>query len=649
MLQKQEIKTLSIRELLKEDHYIIPLYQRNYAWGNSEIELLLNDLSEAYKKYNQKKKNYYIGSLVVYRREDNQWEVIDGQQRLTTFTILKAYLNHTERNISFEYRPEHSISFEYRPERNISFEYRQSSDFALDNLFNEKVELPSNFKEAVQAMKKYGDALKLNQDDEFQNFINFIWDKVKIIRTEVPPQTDLNHYFEIMNTRGEQLEKHEILKARFMSHLQTQKAKPQEISMFANIWDARSDMQRYMVMGFEKNKRGAIFGNEWGKLPESFDAICINQSEVEQSEQIDQEVDNSIAGILNGKGYSKENSDQLGKSERFNSVIDFSNFLMHVLRVFKEQKKRPLNEIGEVSLDEKVLLDSYKIEELSVDDIKSFAFLLLKCRYLFDCYVIKSDASKGEDDHWSLYTIKPNQPSYQFNNTFGDTDGHRKIIMLLSMFHVSHPSRIYKNWLYAVLRWLNNQDGIKPDKYIEFLEDLSDRYYFGQYGRDIDFFKLITDATIDISGDFSNPSWQSSGTSIPNFIFNRLDYLLWKNCIFSRLDYLLLEREQVNKFRFTFRSSVEHFYPQTPINGEDKIENADYFGNLCLISSSMNSKFSNNMPQAKAANFTQQILVSGSLKLAEMLKKADIWNKEAIDKHGKEMINLLNTRAEKTS
>ena len=51
-------------------------------------------------------------------------------------------------------------------------------------------------------------------------FKKFFLDRVHIIHYQVPKDIDLNHYFEIMNSRGEQLEKHEIIKARLMSVLQ---------------------------------------------------------------------------------------------------------------------------------------------------------------------------------------------------------------------------------------------------------------------------------------------------------------------------------------------------------------------------------------------------------------------------------------------
>ena len=66
--------------------YKIPIYQRNYAWEREEIYALIKDVYDSLKK-----SVYYIGTLVTYKRDDNIYEVIDGQQRLTTiYIILKA-------------------------------------------------------------------------------------------------------------------------------------------------------------------------------------------------------------------------------------------------------------------------------------------------------------------------------------------------------------------------------------------------------------------------------------------------------------------------------------------------------------------------------------------------------------------------------
>ena len=86
--------TLSISQLLSQDHYIIPIYQRNYAWGEVEIEALLTDIKNAMDRTPDK--NYYVGSLIVFKRDDGKFEVIDGQQRLTTLTLIVKVLKNSQ-------------------------------------------------------------------------------------------------------------------------------------------------------------------------------------------------------------------------------------------------------------------------------------------------------------------------------------------------------------------------------------------------------------------------------------------------------------------------------------------------------------------------------------------------------------------------
>ena len=71
------------------DHYVIPRYQRAYAWEDKEITQLIDDINGI-----DSSENYYIGSLVVARVKDKMetYEVVDGQQRLTTLYLLLQYL-----------------------------------------------------------------------------------------------------------------------------------------------------------------------------------------------------------------------------------------------------------------------------------------------------------------------------------------------------------------------------------------------------------------------------------------------------------------------------------------------------------------------------------------------------------------------------
>ena len=656
---KEYVKTLTISDLFDDENkckYIIPIYQRNYAWGDDEISSLLQDIKNACEKNKEQDKNYYIGSLVVYRRENGDFEVIDGQQRLTTLTLIMHQLG--------------KLSF-----RNVSFEHRDESEQALSNLNSEK--LPSNFSQALEIINKgiheWG--------DNKTNIAKFLLEKVEIIRTEVPEGTDLNHYFEIMNTRGEQLEKHEVLKARLMDILPEN-----EQSLFAKIWDACSDMSRYAVMGFDPTIREVIFSDKWSEKPKCF--IKIIQDIKEYNKEIEKKnkeenkklsiinmqgnVDGiKILDLINGSKNSGVNKNDFADKYdgSFTPVIDFPNFLMHVLRIYLEVTDQCGDFTKIVPLDEKYLLNSFEEKIKDDEAVRNFIYVLLICRYLFDCYVIKSNAIRTGEENWSLWAIRLNGSSYYYKNTFGNNteskndeeldnyDGTKIVVMLLSMFHVSNPSRIYKNWLYAVLRWLfKNKDNITPGNYVDFLEDLCDKFYFGNNCQGKDITEIILEKLEFELNSGDKKDWDD-GVNVPNFVFNRLDYQLWrffheqeqeqKVEILSENDkWLTIKNKEAiwKKFRFTFRSSVEHHYPQHPSeeHGLEKLDQKtlDNFGNLYLLSQSKNSRLSNLTPKAKCSYYEKNENYD-SLKQAIMMSY-DKWEEKEIKEHGEDMLKILN-------
>ena len=94
-MNDKQPKYYSIKELFGSDEYVIPIYQRNYEWGEPQITQLIQDIVDYIVKSksnnSESKPRYYIGSLIAYERKLEGsviYETIDGQQRLTTLTIL---------------------------------------------------------------------------------------------------------------------------------------------------------------------------------------------------------------------------------------------------------------------------------------------------------------------------------------------------------------------------------------------------------------------------------------------------------------------------------------------------------------------------------------------------------------------------------
>ncbi|KJF91711.1 DUF262 domain-containing protein [Photobacterium leiognathi] len=637
MSQTNQVEQLSVKALFdSKTQYVIPIYQRNYAWGATEIEQLIQDISDAAGLITQadetvtaKQDKYYLGSLVVYQRTTHSqqhvvYETIDGQQRHTTLSILLAYLKH--RNVLGCDELE-ALAI------NLTFDSRPKSSRALDDIYsgntNGESEEP-NIHAAFNIIQRYFKAKGLDDEPKTKQFVDYLLKSVTILRVVVPPQTDLNHYFEIMNNRGEQLEKHEVLKAKFMERLDND----EEMGCFSTIWDACSNMARYTQMGFQSDLRKDVFGDGWQTMPASFDAILEKHTSKQQKQDA-----MTLRDIIKHKASSSNSDDEeREKEERFGTVIDFSNFLLHVLKLMQTEES--------VSLDDKKLIDAFisKDDGLKVS-AKAFVYELLKYRILFDRYVIKPD-QHDDKRKWSLLTLdnSSSSSSYCYLNSFDkeeDSKLNENIRMILAMFHVSNPALVYKRWLNDALSILNKNTALQSnfvvdgEVYLAELERLSDRY----------FEEIINDKCLAFSE--SEPGVLHQGTGVQNFVFNRLDYLLWKR-LSNNESFDSIGKKELGKhfddFQFSFRTSVEHYFPQTDPSGARKMEDVDRFGNLCLISPSSNSRLSNYSPQDKK-KFYQENNRAESLKQAIMMSYAD-WGPEGkgminIQNHEKEMINVL--------
>ena len=245
-------KEFNIENIFESNKYVIPLYQRNYAWGIDEIEQLLDDIYDYDASVGR---DYFLGSLTVnYYPEKDIFEVIDGQQRLTTLYLLLSYLDKN-------YLNEDSLQFEAREKSNKTLKKIYNLDYKEDVL-----DLDTGLSdEIIEGYAIVNNYFRKKSDDE-KKTLGDKFKSIKIIRTQVPAGIDLNHYFEVMNTRGEQLEPHEIAKARIIEAIASDEnksgdSKDEEIAV--KIWDACAQMDRYVQMCFSTTERDKIFGDNW--------------------------------------------------------------------------------------------------------------------------------------------------------------------------------------------------------------------------------------------------------------------------------------------------------------------------------------------------------------------------------------------------
>ena len=639
-----EITYLKVEDIFnsKTVKYKIPIYQRNYAWKEPQIRQLIRDIYDYVEIGNKRK--YYIGTLVVRPdKEKNTFEVIDGQQRLTTLSMLVAYLNNIVKAPNNTKESEKT-----KLENTITFQCRQVSTNFLNKIWEDQsddCDATDSITAGYQILKKsFEDIVK---KETVEDYLNYLRENVIVYRISVPEDTDLNHYFEIMNTRGEQLEKHEILKAKLLSVF---KYNTGTIDFYSRIWDACSDMGKYLCSKMLKTN------NQENKTGDFTIEYLIKKAD-------------GKPGNNNGQNNSQEDN---SAEDRYRSIIDFPNFLLLVLKLMDKETdlddKKLLEQL--TVLDDKKLLEQFneKIlneenEETKKNKVKKFFGILLKARYLFDCYVIKRELSSGK---WILKSLSKENGKEDLKNTFDDNSKNKQILMLLSMFEVSFPNYSYKSWLFETLEYLTGKalpqncnlwynifcinfkdclptwNMVDADDYIDHLEQYANkkRCEYGEFVCPVNvdnlnkFDKMACSIEEQRCGTVNLENFDAfdKGTAVPNFIFNLLDYKLWKN---------EKDKDKYKDFEFTYRDSVEHFYPQNPIGGKP-VENVDSFGNLCLITSEMNSRLNNLLPSAKR-DIWKASKSQPSIKLSKMMEMMETkeWDEEAIEDHKTKMLEVL--------
>lgn len=657
---KLPLEELSIAQLYNGNPsvYEVPIYQRNYAWEKEEIGALVQDVYDA---CTSNKPTYFIGTLVTFHKGDQIFEVIDGQQRLTTINITL-----------------HALGI--KPQNKLTYRARKKSDVTINSIphfaVDEKDEgIIRGYHFADEAIRE------IVPNNKLEIFKNYFQNQVHIIHYKVPKDMDLNHYFEVMNSRGEQLEKHEIIKARFIEMLNDE-----DKEKFNRIWEYCTEMNVYIQ---QKYKDPKLFGPNLNDfIVRNFDDLPV----VEKGEGTIKIVDLLSTNVV------KVSSNEREKLDSFQPIIDFSNFLLVVLKITRMEEEGfvPTNFV----LDDKEIIREF--EKVLIGDppfAKRYGYNLLKAKYLLDNYIVHhaDEEEKKDSNPWKLQKWYKGDNEYP-KNLDGDSIHQNKLVQLLSMFEVTFTARQRKNYLFYCLYYLFHHDINDIAGYEDFVSKLARKYFYDIYlvkdnlnaintPNPGSFDHMIVEkGTLNMSiigeqSDFAaiygNGKEISNG--VPLFIFNYLDYKLWEMYynqlrgentsktsrerieFFKMLGCSDFDLENFNNFYFSrTRRSLEHFFPTANAkglpDGLTKIQ-INCFGNYAMIGSDVNSSGSNWSPLTKLTHYRDQSsgkikLVSvASLKFMIMMQKckdneqerrSDLaWNFTDIEEHQKKMIAIL--------
>ena len=198
---------------LKKLKFEIPFYQRAYSWEKQDIEKLISDIN-----CNER---HYLGNI-VFKKNNDKFIIIDGQQRLTTIYIIFMALREKPFELDYEIDSgdgEKLKNFDINEHRYINQQILDAINFVKDN----KTLCEISFKEKINS--------------------------AIFTMTIIPENIKATEYFELVNTKSIQLENHQVLKARFLSNIKDNYAG------IARKWDMISNMdEKYKDQILESNQ-----------------------------------------------------------------------------------------------------------------------------------------------------------------------------------------------------------------------------------------------------------------------------------------------------------------------------------------------------------------------------------------------------------
>ncbi|MBE0469371.1 MAG: DUF262 domain-containing protein [Methyloprofundus sp.] len=625
--------------------FIIPSYQRPYVWTAEDAEKLFEDIKAS---FDSKEGEYFIGSALSARRDTAthpMYELIDGQQRTTTLMLMSIAFKAA--NIRCALAEVSVLGNQSR----LGFEIRDSVGHLLGSFAGLK-DLPRPGDEEVKrdeylrplaanlsVLKQQVEKLSGVDGFDLEAFADYLYSKVVWVNNIVPVEMDLNRLFSSMNTAGIQLEPVDLLKARLLKKINTDKA------LYSKIWQACEHLENY----FERSLRQLFDKANWNALEykdlKQFSTAFVAVESVPGAELA---IGKSVAMLLAevNAGDAQDNVQEQAHPDGTEnidletvycrSIISFELLLIHTLRIFCARSGmadlEPRIKAGNLLACFDVLVKQDEAE------IKAFIELLWQVRYQFDTWVVKwVEHDDREDPHLRLTSISRSLSSgkYYINRTAKELSN---LVQLQAVRNFT-GDRSAHYWLTALLGRLIEQPDMDEEQVLATLEQLDNSLSLTSETQKEASFKIAQEQLPAVAKWSEQQAYFADplGTRFEHYWFQKLEYLLWKQG--DKTD------EKLKTYRITSKNSVEHVHPQKEEYKNTMDHNAlNAFGNLVLLSPGENSSYSNQTVLKKKADFDSKPKYD-SLKLKALFstyeRMANHWGVTGIQAHQTDMLGIL--------
>jgi len=595
----------SIQTGFKAGAFKIPLYQRLYSWGNKEIQKLLTDIESA--AITIPPEDYYIGNITLnYNSRSKCFDIIDGQQRLTTLWLIGLVFKlkgFVEWNSFLLRNGVPVLGFTARDADTIFLRKMADMDTIKGLSFLDKADVNDVMIAAINTIDLF---LSGKNSEVLADLSRYMLRNVNMVAIFLPDGIDLNKYFEDMNNRGVQLESHHILKALLLKEI------PEPFHRgYSEVWDAVAQMNQFVEYGLPGTVKENRIKLANGKIPESYFAGNDDKdAKISLEDLINDGVDPKFKELEN-----QDDRDLI--ANKVGSIINFPEFLLHALKLYLGEGQNT-----HIILEDKRLLEGFE-RHFPFREADKFIRYLFQCRLVYDRCVIKS-VETSDGFRWEIRQIRADMA----NDIFIREKHFREVVQVQAMLNVGTSLPV---WFTRTMVFLMEKDRDSLEL-LTFLEDVDRSIGKG------------------FLGNSSIESLLSKGTGTGRYWFYNLDYLLWRKWTekpkFLPIADIDRPDDRIRGFQFRDSRSVEHIHPQHPtaetwpgpevgeITAEKLISLKDRFGNLALISVGSNSSYNNQLPSLKKSDFRNRCDKYGieSLKLVFAYHYAD-WTVANMEQH----------------
>lgn len=231
-MKEIQAKTRSVRELLSDTRYGIDYYQREYKWQTKQIVELVSDLTTAfldeYQPQHERKEvasygHYFLGSIVISHAEEKK-QIVDGQQRLTSLTLLLIYLHNIQKSRPDAVSVEKMIFSEEYGNKSFNLDIPERNE-CMNALFDGTPYDAVDQVESIQNLiGRYNDIVEafpaeIANDKALPYFVDWLRNKTQLVEITAYADADAYTIFETMNDRGLSLSNTDMLKGYLLASI----------------------------------------------------------------------------------------------------------------------------------------------------------------------------------------------------------------------------------------------------------------------------------------------------------------------------------------------------------------------------------------------------------------------------------------------